>query len=295
LSQNAPRLPPEEHIPIQSRSGAPLSVSSDPLLIHGVELVRTERLDKLILEKRIAQSRERARALVMEGRVTANGRLIDKPGTRVSIDAQIQLRGEDLPYVSRGGKKLEGALKAFGIDPYGAVVIDVGSSTGGFTDCILQKGAKKVYAVDVGYGQLAWKLQKDPRVVNLERRNIRYLRKDEVQEEADLILVDVSFISIEKFLPHLSGFLKGGGCFVCLIKPQFEVGKGEVGKGGVVKDPALHQKAIDRISKFSRELGLKVLQVVESPLRGPKGNKEFFIYLKKEDAKNGQSEGIQAR
>ena len=161
------------------------------------------------------------------------------------------------------------------------MVIDVGASTGGFTDCVLQKGAKKVYAIDVGYGQLAWKLQKDPRVVNLERRNIRYLKRDEVAEEADLILVDTSFISIEKFLPHLLGFLKEGGDLLCLIKPQFEVGRGEVDKGGVVKESSLHQKVIDRISQFSRGLGLKGRQVIESPLLGPKGNREFFIHLRK--------------
>jgi 23S rRNA (cytidine1920-2'-O)/16S rRNA (cytidine1409-2'-O)-methyltransferase len=179
---------------------------------------------------------------------------------------------------------LEGALKAFGIDPNRMVVMDVGASTGGFTDCVLQRGAQKVYAVDVGYGQLAWKLQKDPRVVNLERRNIRYLRREEVQEEVDLILVDTSFISIAKFLPHLLGFLKRGGDLISLIKPQFEVGKGEVGRGGVVRDPTLHEKVIERISQFSLGLGLKVLQVIESPLLGPKGNKEFFIHLKKEEA-----------
>lgn len=243
---------------------------------------RKERFDKLLVEKGIVQSRDRARALIMEGRVTVDGRIIDKPGTRVEADALLELQGEDQPYVSRGGKKLEGALNAFEIDPKGMVVIDVGASTGGFTDCVLQKGARKVYAVDVGYGQLAWKLQKDPRVVNLERRNIRYLEREEVQEEADLILVDASFISIEKFLPHLLGFLKGGGDLVSLVKPQFEVGKDEVGKGGVVRDPVLHQKVIDRISRFSQGLGLKVLHVIESPLLGPKGNKEFFIHLKKE-------------
>jgi 23S rRNA (cytidine1920-2'-O)/16S rRNA (cytidine1409-2'-O)-methyltransferase len=167
------------------------------------------------------------------------------------------------------------------------VVMDVGASTGGFTDCILQKGAQKVYSVDVGYGQLAWKLRQDPRVVNLERKNIRYLKKEEVREEIDLILIDTSFISIEKFLPHLLGFLIREGAIVSLIKPQFEVGKGEVGKGGVVRDAALHQKVMDRISTFSRELGLKVLGMTESPLLGPKGNKEFFIYLKKENEKNG--------
>jgi 23S rRNA (cytidine1920-2'-O)/16S rRNA (cytidine1409-2'-O)-methyltransferase len=211
------------------------------------------------------------------------GRTVDKPGTKVEVEAQFQVRGEDQPYVSRGGIKLEGTLNGFGVNPKGMVVMDVGASTGGFTDCILQKGAKKVYAVDVGYGKLAWKLQKDPRVINLERRNIRYLKREEIPEEVDLILIDTSFISIEKFLPHLLEFLKKGGSLVSLIKPQFEVGKGEVGKGGVVKDPTLHQKVIDRISQFSRELGLNVLGVAESPLLGPKGNKEFFIYLKKED------------
>jgi 23S rRNA (cytidine1920-2'-O)/16S rRNA (cytidine1409-2'-O)-methyltransferase len=246
-----------------------------------VEVTRKERLDKLLVEKGMVQSRERARALIMEGRVTVDGQTLEKPGSPVKVVAQLQIQGEDLPYVGRGGLKLEAALKAFKVDPEGKVVIDVGASTGGFTDCVLQKGAKKVYAIDVGYGQLAWKLQKDPRVINLERRNIRYLKKEEVPEEADLILVDTSFISIEKFLPRLVEFLKEGGDLLCLIKPQFEVGKGEVGKGGVVKDSKLHQKVVDRISQFSRGLGLSVRGIIESPLLGPKGNKEFFIRLKK--------------
>ena len=245
-------------------------------------MVRKERFDKLLVERGIVQSREKARALIMAGKVTVEGRTIDKPGVQVNVEAQLQFRGEKCSYVSRGGEKLEGALKAFEIDPKGMVVMDVGASTGGFTDCVLQKGAQKVYAVDVGYGQLAWELQKDPRVVNLERRNIRYLNKEEVQEEADLVLIDTSFISIEKFLPHLLGFLKRGGSILSLIKPQFEVGKGEVGKGGVVREAALHQKVIDRISAFSQGLELKVLGVTESLLLGPKGNKEFFIYLRKE-------------
>ena len=218
----------------------------------------------------------------MAGKVTVQGERLDKPGTRVETDAAIRLEGEDLPYVSRGGVKLEGALVAFRIDPAGLVVMDVGASTGGFTDCVLQRGARKVFAVDVGYGQLAWKLQKDPRVVSLERRNIRYLKKKEVGDEIDLVLVDTSFISIEKFLPHLVEFLKPGGRLLGLIKPQFEVGKGEVGKGGVVRDPALHQKVIERISEFSRHQGWKVLGVAESPILGPKGNKEFFIHLQKD-------------
>jgi 23S rRNA (cytidine1920-2'-O)/16S rRNA (cytidine1409-2'-O)-methyltransferase len=255
--------------------------------------VRKERLDKLLIEKGIVQSRERARALILAGRVTVEGRIIDKPGTPIDIEAAIQLRGEDQPYVSRGGIKLEGALHAFQFDPKGMVVMDVGASTGGFTDCVLQGGARKVYAVDVGYGQLAWKLQKDPRVVNLERRNIRYLKRGEIEDEIDLILIDTSFISVEKFLSHLLHFLKKGGAIIGLIKPQFEVGKGEVGKGGVVRDTPLHQKVIERISAFSRGLGLRVLGVIESPILGPKGNKEFFIYLRKEDHLDGQTQGAQ--
>jgi 23S rRNA (cytidine1920-2'-O)/16S rRNA (cytidine1409-2'-O)-methyltransferase len=246
-----------------------------------VEVTQKERIDKLLVEKGMVQSRERARALIMEGKVTVDGEILEKSGTPVKVDATLQIQGDDLPYVSRGGLKLEAALMAFEVDPEGKVVIDVGASTGGFTDCVLQKGAKKVYAIDVGYGQLAWKLRQDPRVVNVERRNIRYLKREEVSEEADLIVVDTSFISIEKFLPHLVGFLKEGGDLLCLIKPQFEVGKGEVGKGGVVRDGNLHQRVVDRISQFSRGWGLTVGGVIESPLLGPKGNKEFFIHLKK--------------
>lgn len=240
-----------------------------------------ERLDKLLVERGMVPGRDRAKALIMAGKVTVEGQRVDKPGARVEPEAFIGLVGEDQPYVSRGGQKLEGALKAFGVDPRDQVVMDVGASTGGFTDCVLQRGARKVYSIDVGYGQLAWKLQRDPRVVNLERRNIRYLKREEVEEEVDLILVDASFISLEKFLHHLLGFLKGGGRIVGLIKPQFEVGKGEVGKGGVVRDPSLHRRVVEKISEASRSLGLEVLGVTESPLLGPKGNKEFFIHLKK--------------
>ncbi len=255
--------------------------------------VRKEQLDKVLVEKGIVQSRERARALILAGRVVVGGRTVDKPGTQIEREARLQLRGEDQPYASRGGIKLEGALHAFEIDPKGMIVMDVGASTGGFTDCVLQGGAGKVYAVDVGYGQLAWKLRKDPRVVNLERRNIRYLRREEVGDEIDLILIDTSFISIEKFLSHLLHFLKKGGAIVGLIKPQFEVGKGEVGKGGVVRESALHQKVIEKIEKLSQGLGLSVLGVTESPILGPKGNKEFFIYLRKLDRQDGQAEGAQ--
>jgi 23S rRNA (cytidine1920-2'-O)/16S rRNA (cytidine1409-2'-O)-methyltransferase len=246
-------------------------------------MTKKERLDKLLMEKGIVQTRERAKPLIMAGKVMVEGRTVDKPGTKVAVGAQLQVRGSDQPYVSRGGIKLEGALVAFRIDPRGMVVMDVGASTGGFTDCVLQKGAERVYAVDVGYGNLAWKLREDPRVINLERRNIRYLKREEIPEEMDLILIDTSFISVEKFLPHLVEFLKKKGIIVSLIKPQFEVGKGEVGKGGVVRDTALHQKVIDRISEFTRRLELSILGIVESPLLGPKGNKEFFIYLRREN------------
>jgi 23S rRNA (cytidine1920-2'-O)/16S rRNA (cytidine1409-2'-O)-methyltransferase len=252
-------------------------------------MVKKERLDKLLVEKAMVQTRERARALIMAGKVAVEGKRVDKPGAKIDVKAQLQLHGGNSAYVSRGGEKLEGALEVFGIDPKGMVVMDVGASTGGFSDCVLQRGAQKVYAVDVGYGQLAWKLRKDPRVVSLERRNIRYLQREEVEKEVDLILIDTSFISIEKFLSHLLAFLKKGGSILSLIKPQFEVGKGKVGRGGVVREPALHREVIERISELSRNLGLKVLGVTESPLLGPKGNKEFFIYLKKENGKDGQA------
>ena len=243
--------------------------------------MKKERLDNLLVARGLVQSREKSKALIGAGKVLVGHQKIDKPGTKIDVEAQIELLGEGLPYVSRGGLKLEGALEAFGLDPRGMVVMDVGASTGGFTDCVLQRGAKKVYAVDVGYGQLAWKLRQDPRVVNLERTNIRYLPREAVEEEGlDLILIDASFISIEKFLSHLLEFLREGGIIVGLIKPQFEVGRGEVGKGGVVKDSALHQKVVDRIVGFGQDLGLRVLGVAESPLLGPKGNKEFFIHLK---------------
>lgn len=254
-------------------------------------MVRKDRVDKVLVERGTVPSREKARALIMAGKVLVDGRRMDKPGSQIDVDAQLQLQQGDSVYVSRGGEKIEGALQAFAIDPRGMIVMDVGASTGGFTDCILQKGAKKVYAVDVGYGQLAWRLQKDPRVVNLERRNIRYLPREEIREAIDLILIDTSFISVEKFLSHLLGFLKRGGTILSLIKPQFEVGRGEVGKGGVVRDKTLHEKVIDRISNFSRGLGLTILGVTESPLLGPKGNREFFIYLKKENGRHGQAEG----
>jgi 23S rRNA (cytidine1920-2'-O)/16S rRNA (cytidine1409-2'-O)-methyltransferase len=248
---------------------------------------KRERLDVLVVERGMAQSRERARSLIMAGRVSSNAGILDKPGMKMDASTSLHLAGVDIPYVSRGGLKLEGALERFRIDLAGKTVMDVGASTGGFTDCALQKGARKVYAVDVGHGQLAWKLQTDPRVVNLERRNIRYLPKEEVGEEVDLVVIDASFISIEKFLPHVIEFVRPGGEVLSLVKPQFEVGKGEVGKGGVVRNPDQHRSVIDRISAFSRSLGLAVLGVTESSLVGPKGNHEFFLLLRKDG--NGQA------
>lgn len=240
-----------------------------------------ERLDRLLVERGFVTSRQRARALIMAGNVVVDENRVEKPGTPVRSDAHIRLKGENCAYVSRGGVKLEAALEVFEIDPRGKSAIDVGASTGGFTDCLLQRGVSKVFAVDVGYGQLAWKLQQDPRVVNMERRNIRYLDVQEVGEPVDLIVVDTSFISIEKFLVRLCQMMKKSGDIVILLKPQFEVGKGQVEKGGVVRDPKKHMRVIEKIQQWGEEIGLRAKGVVESPLRGAKGNKEFFIHFVK--------------
>lgn len=242
---------------------------------------RCERLDKLLVEKGLVQSRERAKAIILAGMVVVEDRVVDKAGTLVEHNSRIRVKGRDHSYVSRGGPKLEEALRAFQVDPAGKVAMDIGASTGGFTDCLLQKGAKKVYAVDVGYGQLAWRLRQDPRVVNLERRNIRYVKPEDIGEKVDLAVIDTSFISVEKFLPNVLQMVREGGWIVALLKPQFEVGKGEVGKGGVVRDKRKHQQVLDRVSRFSESIGLKVRGTMESPLLGPKGNREFFIYLEK--------------
>jgi 23S rRNA (cytidine1920-2'-O)/16S rRNA (cytidine1409-2'-O)-methyltransferase len=243
--------------------------------------MKKERLDKLLVLRGMVSSRERAQALIMEGKVLVDGTRVDKAAALVSTECALLLKGRDLPYVSRGGLKLEKALKVFRVDAEGKTCMDVGASTGGFTDCLLKKGAKKVYAVDVGYGQLAWSLKQDPRVVSLERRNIRYLSPGDIGELADLAVIDTSFISLKKVLPTVMQLIKEGGEIIALIKPQFEVGKGRVGKGGVVKDKEDHAMVIGEISRFATGLGLKELGLTESPLLGPKGNREFFIYLKK--------------
>ncbi len=239
-----------------------------------------------MVEKGLVPSREKAQALIIIGGVKVNGQIMRKPGQKIREDALIEIITPSCPYVSRGGIKLEGAIKGFGINVEGKVCLDVGASTGGFTDCLLQHGAKKVYAVDVGWGQLHWKLRNDPRVICLERRNIRYLPKEEVPEEVDLVTIDTAFISLKLVIPVVLKFLKEKSEILALIKPQFEVGRGEVGKGGVVRDPEKHKRVIEEIWTFSQNLGLHPVGVMESPILGPKGNKEFFIYI----IKNGENQ-----
>jgi len=233
------------------------------------------------VERGIIQSRERAKGLILSGDVSVNGNPVNKAGILVDEDAEIKLTGKDIPYVSRGGLKLEKAIKEFNINVKDKVAIDVGASTGGFTDCLLQYGVKKVYAVDVGYGQLAWKLRKDPRVVVIERKNIRYIKPSDIGEQVDIATIDVSFISLKLVLPAVKNLLKDNGEIIALIKPQFEIGKGEVGRGGVVREKEKHEKVISEIKSFAIDLGLKVLNVTESPIAGQKGNVEFLIYLQK--------------
>lgn len=241
-----------------------------------------ERIDKLMVQLQLAGSRDRARALILAGRVLVDDHIVDKVGTQVYLDASIRLRGEDIPFVSRGGLKLAKALEFFDVAVTGRVAIDVGASTGGFTDCLLQNGAAKVVAVDVGYGQLAWKLRDDERVVNLERTNIRHLTLEQLEAIPDLAVIDASFISLDKVLPATIALLKPGSDIVALIKPQFEVGKGQVGKGGVVRDPEQHVQVVEKIKHLATQLGCQVVDVCESPVLGPKGNREFLIHLRME-------------
>ncbi len=238
-----------------------------------------ERLDKLLMKRGLVSSRERAKALILEGRVLVNAAPVDKAGAMVDEGAEIVLRGGDIPYASRGGLKLEGALDHFRIRLDGLVVMDVGASTGGFTDCMLQRGAAKVYAVDVGYGQLSWKLRNDPRVVVLERQNIRYLTADLVPEGVDLVTIDVSFISLLKVVPKVTEFLKRGGGVLALVKPQFEVGRTEVDKGGVIRSEEKRTSVLRRLTAEFERMGLDIHGVFESPLRGQKGNVEYFVYM----------------
>lgn len=238
------------------------------------------RLDQALVERGLSNSRQRAQALVMAGEVWVDGRRVDKPGTRISKESEIRLKATDMPYVSRGALKLEAAINQLHIDVTRLVCLDVGASTGGFTDCLLQHGAARVYAVDVGYGQLAWQLRQDLRVQVIDRTNIRYMPKETVPEDIDLATIDTSFISLKLVVPAVLKFLKPDSRILALIKPQFEVGKGKVGKGGIVRDPALHEAVIHELSEFFTHIGLSCEAVIPSPIKGQKGNREFVADLK---------------
>lgn len=238
-----------------------------------------ERLDVLLVERGLAGSRERAKRIIMAGQVLVDGQKVDKAGMTVKAEAEIRLLGGDLPYVSRGGLKLAKAVQAFGLTLSGKIAADIGASTGGFTDCMLQNGAQKVYAIDVGYGQLAWKLRTDERVVNMERTNIRSVTPDMIPDILDFASIDVAFISLEKVLPAVQELLKPEGEIAALIKPQFEAGREHVGKKGVVRDPAIHLAVIRRVLSFSREHGFSVRGLTFSPVKGPEGNIEYLAWL----------------
>jgi 23S rRNA (cytidine1920-2'-O)/16S rRNA (cytidine1409-2'-O)-methyltransferase len=238
-----------------------------------------ERIDKLLVDRGLAQSRQQAQAFLLAGLVLANDQRIDKPGTRIEAGTVLRLKNAPQPYVSRGGIKLEKALAEFAPQIDSWVCLDVGASTGGFTDCLLRHGAHKVFAVDVGHNQLDWRLRSDPRVVVLEGLNARYLEFEPIGTQVDLITLDLSFISLTLVLPALKPFIKSATRILCLVKPQFEVGKGEVGKGGLVKDPAKHQQVLEKIQKAAEALDYNVLGVIESPIHGAEGNKEFFMAL----------------
>ena len=238
------------------------------------------RLDQLLVDLGLSQSRERAKITIMEGSVFVDGQRVDKPGTAVDPEKKIEVRGEQLPYVSRGGLKLEKALKVFPVDPTGCTCIDCGASTGGFTDVLLTNGAAKVYAVDVGYGQLAWKLRTDERVVNLERTNVRYITEEQIPEKLDLGVCDVSFISIKLILPAVRALLKDGADMICLIKPQFEAGREKVGKKGVVRDEKVHLEVVQSFVEFFPTAGFTLMGLDFSPIRGPEGNIEYLAWLR---------------
>lgn len=248
-------------------------------------MAKKERLDVLVVEQGLCDTREKAQKYIMAGMVLVNDQKIDKSGTKVATDSVLRLVGEPLPYASRGGFKLEEAFKRFPISMEDAVVVDLGASTGGFVDCALQNGAKRVYAVDVGYGQLAWKLRTDERVINMEKTNARFLTPEDFPELMDWMTTDVAFISLTKILPAAYGILKEDGSGVALIKPQFEAGRENVGKNGVVRDPAVHEEVIERILNFNEELGFKTLGITHSPIQGPQGNIEYLYWFTKDASK----------
>lgn len=243
---------------------------------------KKERIDKLLVEHGLVQSRERAKALIMAGKVLVNGQRVDKAGTLIARESRLELKEKDHPYVSRGGLKLEHALEHFKVRVADRSCLDVGASTGGFTHCLLLRGARRVYAVDVGYGQLDWSLRNDPRVVCLEKTNIRFLSPYRIADPISLAVCDAAFISLKTILAPMAALVEPRGELLSLVKPQFEVGPALVGKGGVVRDPRLHAAVLEDISVLAQDMGLEVRGTVESPILGPKGNKEFFIYLKKQ-------------
>ena len=246
-------------------------------------MIEKKRLDLLVVEQGIAETREKAKALIMAGTIYVDNQKADKPGAAYPATTLVELRGKTMPYVSRGGYKLEKAMKSFSLSLLGKTCMDIGASTGGFTDCMLQHGAKKVYAIDVGYGQLAWKLRMDERVINLERTNVRYITKEQVPDPVDFFSVDVSFISLCLVLPAARALMKDHAQAVCLIKPQFEAGREKVGKKGVVKDPKVHEEVIKKIILFAQENGFCVLGLDFSPVKGPRGNIEYLLHLQKEE------------
>ena len=248
------------------------------------EKAKKKRLDVLVFERGLTESREKAKILIMEGKIFVNGQREDKPGTSFPEDCEIELKGEKMPFVSRGGFKLDKAIKVFPIALKDTVCMDIGASTGGFTDCMLQNGASKVFSVDVGYGQFAWSLRNDSRVVLMEKTNVRYLTLDDIGEQLDFISCDVSFISLSKIFPVIQALLKDDGSSVCLIKPQFEAGKDRVGKKGVVRDKDVHEDVIKSVIFYARDFGLFPKALSFSPIKGPEGNIEYLLYLRASDS-----------
>ena len=253
-----------------------------------------ERLDVMLVKRNLAESREKAKAVIMSGNVFVDGQREDKAGSTFASDVHIEVKGHALPYVSRGGFKLEKALETFDVDVKGKVCTDVGSSTGGFTDCMLQNGAAKVFAIDVGRGQLDWKLRNDPRVICMEKTNIRYVAPEDIGETVDFSSIDVSFISLTKVLGPIRDYLSDEGEIVALIKPQFEAGREKVGKKGVVREKSTHREVLEKIMDFAMSIGFDLCALEFSPIKGPEGNIEYLIHLKKCAVKTGTNRGIRA-
>lgn len=254
-----------------------------------------ERIDKAMVERGLVESRAKAQALILAGQVLVREQRIDKPGHLIESGAEIRIKGETLRYVGRGGLKLEAALREFKINPEGKLCLDVGASTGGFTDCLLQHGAASVWAIDVGHNQLVWRLRQDPRVVVIEGQNARYLDPEQFQSRFDLATIDVSFISLTKILPPVRSCLDQKGHCIALIKPQFEVGKGEVGKGGIVSDRAQHRRVLKEVTDAASTIGFAAASVIESPILGADGNREFFIHLTKPDEHPSNLDRVRAQ